>query len=330
MDLWLWIVITLVVVVVVALIARRRGGEDVIETVSEEADLGDRLAKTRDTFGSRLKVVFAKTKVDKQFWADLEDELISADLGITASTALVEAVGQSKPSSGTEVRAALETELARLMAAQDRALTVKGDPSIIVVVGVNGVGKTTTIAKLAKRLERQGRTPILGAADTFRAAADTQLKTWASRVGVDVISGQQGADPAAIAYDTLQAGKARGADVVIIDTAGRLQNKNNLMAELGKIVRVLGKDGDQVNEILLVIDATTGQNGLSQARQFTDTVGVTGIVLTKLDGTAKGGVVVAIEQEMGIPVKFIGLGEGLDDLVPFDGQAFVKALLART
>ena len=197
------------------------------------------------------------------------------------------------------------------------------------VVGVNGVGKTTTIAKLAKALELQGRTPILGAADTFRAAADTQLKTWADRVGVDVISGERGGDPAAIAYDTLQAGKARGADVVIVDTAGRLQNKDNLMAELGKIVRVLGRDGDEVSEILLVVDATTGQNGLSQARQFTETVGVTGIVLTKLDGTAKGGVVIGIEQELGIPVKFIGLGEGIDDLIAFDGAAFVDALLSK-
>jgi fused signal recognition particle receptor len=332
MDPWVWYVVGggVVLLVVVALIARRRAGEEVSQASIDESELSDRLSKTRDSFGSRLKVVFAKTEVDKQFWADLEDELIAADLGVAASTAIIEAVGKAKPSTGAEVRAALETELGALMAGRDRSLMVTGDPSIMVVVGVNGVGKTTTIAKLAKRLERQGRTPILGAADTFRAAADTQLKTWADRVGVDVISGQQGADPAAIAYDTLQAGKARGADGVIIDTAGRLQNKSNLMAELGKIVRVLTKDGDEVSEILLVIDATTGQNGLSQARQFTETVGVTGIVLTKLDGTAKGGVVIAIEQEMGIPVKFIGLGEGIDDLIPFDGQEFVQALLART
>ena len=331
MDPWVFFVAGgVVLLVIVVLLAGRRRSEDSALPTVDGSDLGDRLSKTRDSFGSRLKVVFARSEVDKQFWEELEDELISADLGVKASTAIIEAVGRRKPASGTEVRAALETELAALMAATDRSLTVKGDPSIVVVVGVNGAGKTTTIAKLAQALELQGRTPILGAADTFRAAADTQLKTWADRVGVDVISGERGADPAAIAYDTLQAGKARGADVVIIDTAGRLQNKSNLMAELAKIVRVLGRDGDDIAEILLVIDATTGQNGLAQARQFTDTVGVTGIVLTKLDGTAKGGVVIAIEQEMGIPVKFIGLGEGLDDLVPFDGQAFVKALLART
>ena len=310
-----------------ALVLRRRSNPDVIEV---ETDLGQRLARTRDAFGTRLKVVFARTSVDRQFWEQLEDELISADLGVDVSASIVEAIGRSKPSTTAEARTALRSELASMMAGADRALRLKGAPSIIVVVGVNGVGKTTTIAKLAKALELQGRTPILGAADTFRAAADTQLKAWADRVGVDVISGEKGGDPAAIAYDTLQAGRARGADVVIVDTAGRLQNKSNLMDELGKIVRVLGRDGDEVSETLLVVDATTGQNGLSQARQFTETVAVTGIVLTKLDGTAKGGVVIAIEQELGIPVKFIGLGEGLDDLVPFESQAFVDVLMARS
>ena len=315
-----------------ALIARRfsRGGARPAPRAEPASDLGDRLSKTRDSFGSRLKVVFARSSIDREFWQQLEDELISADLGVGVSSSIVEAVGRTKPGSSSDVRSALRSELGELMASGDRALRLKGLPSVIVVVGVNGVGKTTTIAKLAKALELQGRSPILGAADTFRAAADSQLKAWADRVGVDVITGEKGGDPAAIAYDTLQAGKARGADVVIVDTAGRLQNKSNLMDELDKIVRVLGRDGDDVSEILLVIDATTGQNGLAQARQFTETVGVTGIVLTKLDGTARGGVVIAIEQELGIPVKFIGVGEGIDDLVPFDGGEFIDALLARS
>ena len=310
-----------------ALIVRRRSSN-----ASEKPDinLGVRLSKTRDSFGSRLKAVFAQTSVDREFWKRLEDELIAADLGVSVSSTLVETLGRAKPSTGAEVRDALRIELGAMMADVDRALRLDGAPSVVVVVGVNGVGKTTTIAKLARALNLEGRTPILGAADTFRAAADTQLKTWADRVGVDVISGEHGGDPAAVAHDTLQAGRARGADVVIIDTAGRLQNKSNLMAELRKIVRVLGKDGVEVSEVLLVVDATTGQNGLSQARQFTEAVSVTGIVLTKLDGTARGGVVIAIERELGIPVKFIGLGEGIDDLVAFDGGAFVDALLART
>ena len=315
-----------------ALIARRffLGGARPAPRAEPSSELGDKLSKMRDSFGSRLKVVFARSSIDREFWQQLEDELISADLGVGVSSSIVEAVGRTKPGSSADVRSALRSELGELMASGDRALRLKGLPSIIVVVGVNGVGKTTTIAKLAKALELQGRTPILAAADTFRAAADSQLKAWADRVGVDVITGEKGGDPAAIAYDTLQAGKARGADVVIVDTAGRLQNKSNLMDELDKIVRVLGRDGDDVSEILLVIDATTGQNGLAQARQFTETVGVTGIVLTKLDGTARGGVVIAIEQELGIPVKFIGVGEGIDDLVPFDGGEFIDALLARS
>ena len=329
MNLMPWVVFVAVVLAMVgaALIVRRRSSS---ASENPDTNLGDRLSKTRDSFGSRLKAVFAQTSVDGEFWERLEDELIAADLGVSVSSTLVETLGRAKPSTGAEVRDVLRIELGAMMADVDRVLRLDGAPSVVVVVGVNGVGKTTTIAKLARVLNLEGRTPILGAADTFRAAADTQLKTWADRVGVDVISGEHGGDPAAVAYDTLQAGRARGADVVIVDTAGRLQNKSNLMAELGKIVRVLGKDGDEVSEVLLVVDATTGQNGLSQARQFTEAVGVTGIVLTKLDGTARGGVVIAIERELGIPVKFIGLGEGIDDLVAFDGGAFVDALLART
>jgi len=299
-----------------------------LETQPQE--LGDKLAKTRDTFGSRLRSVLSRGTVDRMFWEQLEDELVAADLGVAVSTGIVEAVKETGPSTPEEVHEALRVRLSTMMSGVDRELRLVGTPAPVVVVGVNGVGKTTTIAKLAARLQERGLKPILGAADTFRAAADTQLRTWADRVGVDVITGESGGDPAAVAYDTLQAGKARGADVVVVDTAGRLQNKDNLMAELGKIVRVLGRDGDEVSDVLLVVDATTGQNGLSQARQFAEIVGVTGIVLTKLDGTAKGGVVIAIEQELGIPVKFIGVGEGVDDLIPFDGTEFVEALLART
>ncbi len=301
-----------------------------LDTATTAPDLGDRLSKTRDTFGSRLRAVLSRSAIDHEFWEQLEDELVAADLGVSVATSVVEAVKATKPSNPDEVRAALRTRLTEMMSSVDRDLHLTGSPAPVVVVGVNGVGKTTTIAKLAARLGERGLKPILGAADTFRAAADTQLRTWADRVGVDVIAGEPGGDPAAVAYDTLQAGKARGADVVVVDTAGRLQNKNNLMAELGKIVRVLGRDGDEVGEILLVIDATTGQNGLAQARQFTEIVGVTGIVLTKLDGTAKGGVVIGIEHELGIPVKYIGVGEGVDDLIAFDGAAFVDALLAAT
>ncbi len=198
---------------------------------------------------------------------------------------------------------------------------------MIVVVGVNGSGKTTTIAKLAAQLQEQGRPTLLAAADTFRAAATEQLSVWADRLGVEVVSGQAGGDPAAVAFDALQRARARGKEVVVVDTAGRLHSKHNLMEELGKVVRVLGRDGGRVGEVLLVLDGTTGQNGIAQARAFTAVVGVTGIVLTKLDGTARGGLAVAVERELGIPVKLIGVGERVEDLLPFDPEAFVDALL---
>lgn len=331
-----WMILAVVVVLAVGgfVLFRRRGGSSIPRAatagpprIAMVPDLAQRLSKTRDAFGLRLKAVFSRSHLDSEFWDLLEDQLVSADLGVKVSSEVVAAVRKAHPSTPADVRAALRTELGELMTGVDRELRLRGSPASVVVVGVNGVGKTTTIAKLAARLTERGLTPILGAADTFRAAADLQLKMWADRVGVEVVSGETGGDPAAIAYDALQAGKARGADVVVIDTAGRLQNKKNLMAELAKIVRVLGRDGGEVSEILLVLDATTGQDGLSQARLFTEAVGVTGIVLTKLDGTARGGVVIGIEQELGIPVKFIGLGEGIDDLVAFDGAAFVDALL---
>ncbi len=214
------------------------------------------------------------------------------------------------------------------MAGRDRHLDLSGHPAVVMVVGVNGTGKTTSIAKIAARLDRQGVAPLLGAADTFRAAADTQLRTWADRVGVDIVAGQEGSDPAAVAFDAFQAARARGKDVVIIDTAGRLQSKKNLMGELSKIRRVVEREAGSIDETLLVLDATSGQNGMVQAESFLEAVGVTGIVLTKLDGTARGGIVIAIESQLQLPVKFIGVGEGVDDLIPFDPETFVAALLA--
>lgn len=289
--------------------------------------LGDRLAKTRDSLGRALRSAFGRGALNDAFWADLEDALVGADVGVDAAGQIVEAVKASQPDDVDGARSALRDELLRILDAEHRDLTLSGQPATVLVVGVNGVGKTTTIAKLAARLIERGFQPLLGAADTFRAAADTQLQLWAERVGVEVVSGQAGADPASVAFDALQAGRARAKDVVIVDTAGRLQNKSNLMDELGKIVRVLSRDGGQIDEALLVIDATTGQNGLAQAKVFAEVVGLTGVVLTKLDGTAKGGVVVAIERELGIPVKYIGIGESVDDLIAFDVHDFVDALL---
>lgn len=232
------------------------------------------------------------------------------------------------PEGVEEAKKALHDELLATLSGKDRDLHLSGSPAVMVVVGVNGVGKTTSIAKLAARLESDGSSALLGAADTFRAAADAQLRTWADRVGVEIVGGQSGADPAAVAFDSYQAARSRSRDVLIVDTAGRLHSKHNLMQELGKIVRVLEREAGSVDEVLLVLDATTGQNGMAQIKQFTDVVGVTGIVLTKLDGTAKGGIAVAIEQDYGVPVKFIGVGEGVEDLIPFEPTEFIDALLA--
>ncbi|MDH5371838.1 MAG: signal recognition particle-docking protein FtsY [Acidimicrobiia bacterium] len=298
------------------------------DAVADPASLAVRLEKTRQALGGRLKSVFSRGTTDKDFWAGLEEALIAADVGVRATAGVVDRVRERRPVDATEARLALHDELLAILDGKDRDLRLKGSPSVIVVVGVNGVGKTTSIAKLAAQIEASGSTALLGAADTFRAAADAQLKTWADRVGVEVVSGQAGADPAAVAFDAFQAAKARQRDVVIVDTAGRLHSKHNLMQELGKIVRVLEREAGSIGEVLLVLDATTGQNGLAQIKQFTDVVGVTGIVLTKLDGTAKGGIVVAMEQDYGVPVKFIGVGEGVQDLIPFEPGTFIDALLA--
>ena len=265
--------------------------------------------------------------LDQEFWDSMEEVLIGADVGVAASTDIVARIRERRPESTEDARRFLREELEAELSGRERSLDVESKPAVVVVVGVNGTGKTTTIAKLANRLKADGKVPLLGAADTFRAAADAQLRTWGDRLGVDVVGGQEGADPAAVAFDALQAARSRGRDVVLIDTAGRLHSKHNLMAELGKIRRVLEREGP-VDEVLLVLDATGGQNGISQAEVFAEAVGVTGIVLTKLDGTARGGVVVAVERLLGLPVKYVGVGEGLEDLIPFDPAEFVEALLA--
>jgi fused signal recognition particle receptor len=265
--------------------------------------------------------------MDTAFWEGLEEALIAADVGVAASTEVVKRVRDDEPADTAEARRALRTELIELLDRNGRDLSLDGLPAVVIVVGVNGTGKTTSIAKLAGHLKSIGLEPLLGAADTFRAAADQQLRTWADRVGVEVVGGQAGADPASVAFDAYQAARARGRDVVIVDTAGRLHSKTNLMDELGKVVRVVAREAGRIDEVLLVLDATTGQNGIAQVRQFTEAVGVTGIVLTKLDGTARGGVAIAVERELGVPVKFIGIGEGLADLIPFEPEAFIDALL---
>ena len=322
----IWVLVVLVVAAIVIAVARR-ALTSARSSPDPSQDLGKRLAATRKRLGTRLESVLSRSGISASGWQDLEEELIAADLGVEASSRIVEAVRAARPSGPDQARSVIRNEMISLLAGADRSLRMEGRPSILVVVGVNGVGKTTTVAKLAAHLSRAGKTALIGAADTFRPAADTQLKVWAERVGVQVVSGQSGGDPAAVAYDALQAGRARRADVVIVDTAGRFQTRHNLMEELAKIIRVLRRDGDRVSEVLLVMDATTGQSGMAQARHFAE-LGATGMVLTKMDGTAKGGVALAVERELSLPVKFIGVGEGLDDLVPFDGPDFVDALLA--
>lgn len=284
--------------------------------------------RSPEALSSTLAGVFSSERLSQEVWDDLVDALIAADVGPATAADIVGRVRDRKPETGAEARRDLASELVSILGTRDRSLGLEGSPSVIVVVGVNGSGKTTSIAKIAHGLVGDDMTVVLGAADTFRAAAETQLKEWGDRVGVSVVSGTQNADPASVAHDAYTTGRVDGADVVIIDTAGRLHSQTNLMDELAKVMRVLEKEGARSIEVLLVLDGTTGQNGIAQARAFTEAVGVTGIVLTKLDGTSRGGIVVAVERELEIPVKFIGTGEGMTDLEPFVPEDFVKALLS--
>lgn len=293
-----------------------------------------RLSRSQNVFGKGLLGLLSRDHLDDDAWDEVEESLISADVGVQATTEIVAKLRERTRVLGTrsaaELRSLLTEELTEALDPKlDRSLhtgIVDGKPSVILVVGVNGAGKTTSCGKIARVLVADGHTVVLGAADTFRAAAAEQLATWASRVGAQVVRGPEGGDPAAVAFDAVKKGIDAGVDTVLIDTAGRLQNKVGLMDELGKIKRVVEKHGP-VSETLLVLDATAGQNGLSQARVFTEVADVTGVVLTKLDGTAKGGIVIAVQRALGIPVKLVGLGEGPDDLAPFDPQQFVSALL---
>lgn len=300
------------------------------------ARLRARLAKSNNVFSKGLLALLAQDDINEDVWDEIEETLLMSDLGADPAMELVDRLKERVTVEGTRdvetVQAMLREELIAMVdPSMDRRLsaTRKDDkPAVIMVVGVNGVGKTTTVGKLARVLVAEERQVVLGAADTFRAAAAEQLTTWGERVGVETIrSEQEGADPASVAFSAVDAGIQQEVDVVMIDTAGRLHSKANLMEELGKVKRVAEKRAP-VNEVLLVIDATTGQNGLAQAKVFTEAVDVTGIVLTKMDGTAKGGIVVAIQRQLGVPVKFIGLGEGADDLAPFEAETFVDALIA--
>jgi len=295
------------------------------------------LAKTRSVLVERVEDLFSRTKkIDEEFYEELEEILIGADVGVGTvmklTSELRAEVKKRKIENPSELQPILTEKLVELLQGSESAgLNMASEGlTVILFVGVNGVGKTTTIGKMAHMFKSQGKKVLLAAGDTFRAAAIEQLETWGQRVGVDVVKQQSGSDPAAVMFDAVHAAKNRGVDVLLCDTAGRLQNKVNLMEELGKIYRVLQREiPDAPHEALLVLDATTGQNALTQAKMFGDKAGLTGIVLTKLDGTAKGGIVVAIRQELGIPVKYVGLGEKMDDLQPFDSEQFVHALFGK-
>jgi fused signal recognition particle receptor len=312
------------------------------------AKLKESLDRTRKNLADNVhKVLTGRPRIDEETWEELEEALIAGDVGVGAAETLVERLRERVKAEGLAEGAVLEEVLAEEVAVilrkgeapppaaeagsgMDAASTGVAKPHVILLVGVNGTGKTTTLGKLAHHYRGQGRSVLVAAADTFRAAAVEQLRIWADRAGVELIANQSGADPAAVAYDAVGAAQARGVDVVLVDTAGRLQTKVNLMEELRKIGRVVGKRiPGAPHEVLLVLDATTGQNAIQQAKQFGQVMEITGLVLTKVDGTAKGGVVVAIADQLGIPVRFLGLGEGMEDLAPFDAEAFAAALFER-
>ena len=335
--------------VVTSVLDEQETDADAVEAVSMEAvweveapeptkgrlhRLRERLARSNNALGKGLLSLLARDDVDEDTWEQVEEILLTADLGVAATTELMDRLRSRIQVEGARdaesVRSLLRDELLALVdPTMDRAVQTKvnGRPAVILVVGVNGTGKTTTSGKLARVLVADGRTVLLGAADTFRAAAAEQLQTWGDRVGAVVVRGPEGGDPASVAFEAVEVAGNAGLDAVVVDTAGRLHTKTGLMDELGKVKRVVEKNS-QVDEVLLVLDATTGQNGLVQARVFAEVVDVTGIVLTKLDGTAKGGIVVSVQRELGVPVKLVGLGEGPDDLAPFEAEEFVDALLA--
>ena len=293
------------------------------------------LTKTRNNIVSGIDSIFSGfSSIDDDFYDEIEEILIMGDLGINATTSIIEdlkrKVKEQHIKDPAECKELLIESIKEEMNVGETAYEFENRTSVVLVIGVNGVGKTTSIGKLAGKLKDQGKKVVLAAADTFRAAAGEQLVSWANRAGVEIISGQEGSDPGAVVYDAIQAAKARHADVLLVDTAGRLHNKKNLMAELGKLNRIIEKEYPEAyRETLVVLDGTTGQNALAQAKEFKEVADITGIILTKLDGTAKGGIAVAIQSELGIPVKYVGVGEKIDDLQKFNSEDFVKALFAK-
>ena len=290
------------------------------------------LSKTRDALSNTLSNVFTGSEIDDDFYDELEESLILADLGVETSVKATEMlrkkIKEEHLKTTDEAKIALKQILVQMLSQGDTALNLSTKPAVVLVIGVNGVGKTTTIGKLASRYVAEGKNVMLVAADTFRAAAADQLEIWANRSGASIVRQNEGADPASVVFDGIRAAKARDVDIILIDTAGRLHNKQNLMNELGKISRIVERElPGAVREVLLVLDGTTGQNGLQQAKQFKEVAGVTAMAITKLDGTAKGGIVIAVADSLQIPVKFVGVGEQADDLMPFEAEPFVEAML---
>lgn len=333
--------VTLVFGFGVVLLNRRSGSSTTPTPVVEReqavaSGLRGRLGRTATVIAGTVLGIRERGAITDDTWEDLEEALLRADVGVRVTTSLLEGlrerVRRKEIADADELVASLQADMAERLSGRDRDLrmrsTTDGRTPVWLMVGVNGAGKTTSIGKLAAQRTRAGSGVMLAAGDTFRAAAAEQLTTWADRCGAEIVRGQEGGDPSAVVFDAIASAASKGLDLVIADTAGRLQNKSNLMDELRKVRRVADREPGEVIEVLLVIDATTGQNGINQAREFTDAVGVTGIVLTKLDGSAKGGVVFAIETEMEIPVKLVGVGEGIDDMIPFDPQDFIEALFA--
>ncbi|HLS52651.1 MAG TPA: signal recognition particle-docking protein FtsY [Tissierellaceae bacterium] len=313
--------------------------KDLIEETGEKKQsfldkLVTGLTKTRKEMSNKIDSILSfYTRIDEELFEDLEEVLVTADVGVNTTMKLIdnlrEKVKSEKVTEPAQVKEMLKDEIKNLMnsSIEDNTLNVEPAPAVILVVGVNGVGKTTTIGKMAHNFKKAGKKVLIAAGDTFRAAAIEQLEEWGNRAGVDIVAHSEGADPAAVIYDSIQAAKARKTDILICDTAGRLHNKSNLMNELNKIFRVIGNEFPEASlEVLLVLDATTGQNAISQAKEFKEVADITGVALTKLDGTAKGGVVVALQSELALPIKLIGIGEGIDDLQPFNGDAFVDAI----